>query len=290
MKEKFGKVIQQIRSYWGKGLDKVNSNIPNENKKQVRNIIKIIVAAMVVFFIISFIVTAESAKARQNELDSEVSNLKEEIENKEIAYNNLQTENKELALLEKEYKKYKEKMSPYESLEESEAEAKKAEADAKKVELEKKAADEKAKKEAEKKAKEEEEKAKEKAAADKKKKEEEEEQARLQAEEAKGYETGTTFDQLARTPDDYTFTKVKFSGKVVQVMEGEGTTQIRFAVNDDYDSIIYAEISTDLTDNNRVLEDDYITLSGTSMGLLTYESTMGGEITIPSINVDKIDR
>ena len=34
------------------------------------------------------------------------------------------------------------------------------------------------------------------------------------AEEAKGYETGITYDQLARTPDDFKGKKVKFYGKV----------------------------------------------------------------------------
>ncbi|MER2174349.1 MAG: hypothetical protein ABS911_06700 [Carnobacterium sp.] len=85
-------------------------------------------------------------------------------------------------------------------------------------------------------------------------------------------------------------TKVKFFGKVIQVMKADGYTQIRFAVDDNYDTIILAKISSELTDNNRILEDDYITLSGYSMGLLTYESTLGGEITIPSITVNKIER
>lgn len=40
-----------------------------------------------------------------------------------------------------------------------------------------------------------------------------------------GNDTGITYDQLARNPDDYLFEKVKFRGKVVQVMEGDGITQ-----------------------------------------------------------------
>lgn len=43
------------------------------------------------------------------------------------------------------------------------------------------------------------------------------------AEEAQGYETGITYDQLARTPDDFKGKKVKFTGKVVQVIEGTCT-------------------------------------------------------------------
>lgn len=40
---------------------------------------------------------------------------------------------------------------------------------------------------------------------------------------------------------------------------------------------------------SRVLEDDYITVMGKSSDLITYTSTMGGEITIPSMMVEKID-
>lgn len=53
------------------------------------------------------------------------------------------------------------------------------------------------------------------------KKAKEEEEARKKAEEeARGYETGITYDQLARTPDEFEGKKVKFSGKVIQVSEG----------------------------------------------------------------------
>ena len=83
-----------------------------------------------------------------------------------------------------------------------------------------------------------------------------EEKAAKAAEEAKGYETGITYDQLARTSDDYKDKKVKFSGKVVQVIEGDGSVQIRLAVNDDYDTILLGEYNTSIV-SSRALEDDY---------------------------------
>ncbi|HSQ87983.1 toxin regulator [Romboutsia sp.] len=133
-----------------------------------------------------------------------------------------------------------------------------------------------------------EEKAKEeKRLAEEKAKKEEEE--RKLAEEKKGYDTGITYDQLARTPDDYLMKKVKFRGEVVQVMEGEGRTQIRLAVNGDYDHMILAEFSADKV-KSRVLEDDNITIRGISAGLYTYQSTMGGNITIPSVLINQIDQ
>lgn len=109
------------------------------------------------------------------------------------------------------------------------------------------------------------------------------------AEEAKGYETGITYNQLARTPDDYFGKKVKFYGKVLQVIEGDDSVQIRLAVNDDYDTVLLGEYSSSIV-SSRVLEDDHITVYGTSVGTISYKSTMGGTITIPGVYIDKIDQ
>ncbi len=132
----------------------------------------------------------------------------------------------------------------------------------------------------EKKAKKKEKKKKEKEAAEKKKQEEKEKQ---------GYDTGITYDELARTPDKYELEKVKFSGKVVQVMDGDDSVQLRIAVNDDYDKMLYVEYDSDIVDS-RILEDDHITIMGVSHGLITYQSTMGGDITIPALEIDIIEQ
>lgn len=109
------------------------------------------------------------------------------------------------------------------------------------------------------------------------------------AEEAQGYETGITYDQLARTPDDFKGKKVKFTGKVVQVIEGSGSIQIRLAVNDNYDTILFGQYDSSIV-GSRVLEDDHITIYGTSAGTISYQSTMGGTITIPGVSIEKIDQ
>lgn len=170
-----------------------------------------------------------------------------------------------------EYANYKESMSPYESLSEAEANAKKIEAES--IAAQASIAAESSK-------------AAEVEAANASKAAEE---AAKAAEEAKGYETGITYDQLARTPDDYTGQKIKFSGKVIQVMEGDGSVQIRFAVNDDYDNVLLGQYVSSVV-SSRILEDDKITIYGTSAGLISYQSTMGGNITIPSIIIEKIDQ
>ncbi|MFD3447147.1 hypothetical protein ACFDTO_21350 [Microbacteriaceae bacterium 4G12] len=114
------------------------------------------------------------------------------------------------------------------------------------------------------------------------------EKAAKEEEEKVGYDTGITYDQLARTPDDFKGKKAKFTGKVVQVMEGKGETQLRIAVNDNYDTILYVAYKSNII-NSRVLENDNVTVRGKSKGILTYKSTMGGEISIPAMLVDKIE-
>ena len=113
--------------------------------------------------------------------------------------------------------------------------------------------------------------------------------AEAEAKEKQGYNTGITYNQLSRTPDDFMGEKVKFKGKVIQVMEGGSDTQLRVAINSNYDTIALVSYTSNIV-SSRVLEDDQITLYGVSMGLYTYQSTMGGYITIPLIAVDKIDQ
>ena len=233
----------------------------------------------------------ENTESEVKKLTEENAGLKSEIESKDKEYDKLTEENKMLNIdmseekklyddmsdkydklqnqydylqgqyntLNTEYSEYKKKMQPFEELDEKEAEARKIEA--------------------EKKIKEEEE---------KKKKAEEEEQKKKEEEEKKGYNTGITYNQLARTPDDYIAKKIKFSGKVLQVLEGTNETHIRLAVNNSYDTVLYCAYDPSIL-TFRLLEDDKITIYGYSLGLYSYTATSGATITIPSVWVDKIE-
>lgn len=172
--------------------------------------------------------------------------------------------------LKKMYDEYSEKMSPYENLATTEIEART-------VEAERIIREEKELKEKE-----------EAEALAKKEKEEEEARKQKEAEEKKGYDTGITYNSLARTPDDYIGKKVKFTGKVIQVIEGDLVTDLRVAVNKDYDTVIYAEYVPSIIPF-RILDNDVITMYGTSTGVISYTSTLGGKITIPSMWIDKIE-
>ena len=71
-------------------------------------------------------------------------------------------------------------------------------------------------------------------------------------------------------------------------MEGDGETQLRIAVDGNYDNVVYVGYNSKIT-NTRILENDYVTFRGISKGLITYQSTLGGEITIPLVYVQQIE-
>ena len=199
--------------------------------------------------------------------------IQKEDYNKVVAENDTLTS--QITQMKEEYDEYKEKMQPYEDVqladEQNRVEAEKLKNEQDKQALAEKQAAEKRAAEEEKARKD----AEEKAAA-----------AAKAAEEAKGYETGITFDNLARTPDEYKGKKVKFSGKVIQVIEGTTETQLRLAINNNYDQVIFCRVPKALTSSTRILEDDRIHILGVSNGLISYKSTLGGTITIPDVSVN----
>lgn len=102
------------------------------------------------------------------------------------------------------------------------------------------------------------------------------------------YDNDITYDNLARTPDDYEGKAVKFKGTVLQVIDGTDEVDIRLAVNDDYDDVLFCGYDPSIT-SQRVLENDTITIYGISANLYSYESTLGGVITIPAVWVQYIE-
>ena len=110
--------------------------------------------------------------------------------------------------------------------------------------------------------------------------------AAKEAAEAIAYDTGITFENLARNPLDYKMKKVKFTGKIIQVITGTSSNQYRFAVDSDYDQVILLEIPSNLLKTGNILEDDIITIKGVSQGTIDYKSALGGKITVPAVTVD----
>lgn len=105
----------------------------------------------------------------------------------------------------------------------------------------------------------------------------------------KDYNPQITYNNLARTPDKYEYERITFQGKVIQVIEDDTNdqTQIRLATNDNSDKVMYVVIPREKL-KERLLEDDHIRFYGVSAGLISYKSTMGGKITIPSALAENV--
>ena len=101
------------------------------------------------------------------------------------------------------------------------------------------------------------------------------------------FRSDVSYDEIARHPNDYDGELLTFSGEVAQVIEGDGTTELRIAVDGDYDDIIYGIYDNRILDS-RLLEDDKIQFYGESCGIISYQSTLGSTISIPSISIYKI--
>lgn len=177
----------------------------------------------------------------------------------------------------KEYRAYKERMLPYEELSEAEKQAREAEARMmiqKEVEEQQRKiaeVEEERRKEMEKRQKEEREKAK------------------------KDFNTGITYDQIARTPDKYKNEKVKFTGKILQVFEGDSQNEMRLLVHKNeyghYDSsqVIYCVYSPKLLDY-RLLDGDIVTIYAVAQGLASSQVGGGRTTSIPLVYVRIIER
>jgi len=98
-----------------------------------------------------------------------------------------------------------------------------------------------------------------------------------------------SYNELARYENKYLYDLISWTGKVLQVIEGEnGYVEYRISEGSNYGNVIYCYY-TRSTDEARILEGDYITVYGLSDGLYTYESVSSGYITIPSMEIYYID-
>lgn len=97
----------------------------------------------------------------------------------------------------------------------------------------------------------------------------------------------TNVKDIERNPNDFIDQPYKFEGKVIQTLEDDIYTNYRIAIDDEYSSVVLVEI-VDTNDNeNRILEDDYVTVYSQFQDLTSYESTSGSEITLPKFFSDK---
>lgn len=116
-------------------------------------------------------------------------------------------------------------------------------------------------------------------------------ESRLSESEYKAMCQSISYEELARNPGAKKGQYFKFTGEVIQVLEGPGSIiNLRVNVTPVYlfDQISYYEdtiyVITKLgSDGRRILEGDKITLYGICTGLYTYESIFGATISIPGL-------
>ena len=143
-------------------------------------------------------------------------------------------------------------------------------------------AQEKAQKEAEEKAKKEQEEAEEKARKEK------------EVTDFKASCQTYTYKDIARNPSNYNGKNMKFTGKVLQVSESsswfssdKNATILLNVTKDEYgfyDDTIYCNY-TYKDGEDKILEDDIITIYGTCKGETSYYTVLGAKNTIPEIDI-----
>lgn len=99
-----------------------------------------------------------------------------------------------------------------------------------------------------------------------------------------------SYDQIARDPDSYNLEHAVYTGKVVQVMNGDdGGMTYRINITPTswggYEDTIYVKLYDYAADRmtSNVLEDDIVTVWGYNFSTITYKSIMGAKITIPAV-------
>lgn len=102
-----------------------------------------------------------------------------------------------------------------------------------------------------------------------------------------------TFEELARNPDNIKGSKVKLTGEVVQAMYGSVGVDLRVNITKEGSYSTYYTDTVYVTyypgeGEDKILEDDIITIWGTAFGDTSYISTLGVTITLPYISAKYI--
>lgn len=95
-----------------------------------------------------------------------------------------------------------------------------------------------------------------------------------------------SYSEIARDSNGLAGQYFTFTGKIIQVMDGTyrmNVTVDEWGIYNDTILFIY-----DTGDGDRILEDDIVTIWGQSLGLYTYTSVLGSEITVPAIDAKYI--
>lgn len=100
------------------------------------------------------------------------------------------------------------------------------------------------------------------------------------------YPTGN-YTNIMRSPSSFKGKNMSVYGRILQLQKGWfGSVALRVATQGRWDNVFYITCSSG--DVEGIIEDDYITVYGECDGTKTYTTIMGGSVTIPSMNAEKI--
>lgn len=95
------------------------------------------------------------------------------------------------------------------------------------------------------------------------------------------------YNDAMRYPERFDGTQISIYGRVIQKLVSGDRVNLRVATAWSYDNVFYVTYNQSKIEVP-VIEDDYITVYGTSTGNYTYSSIWGQEITIPSMEAERI--
>lgn len=101
------------------------------------------------------------------------------------------------------------------------------------------------------------------------------------------------YKEIARNPDSVKGEYAKLTGEVIQVLESGKSVTLRVDITKDkygyYSDTVYVTYTRKSDTEDRILEDDIITIYGKLGGIETYTSILGAEISLPKIFAEYID-
>ena len=96
------------------------------------------------------------------------------------------------------------------------------------------------------------------------------------------------YKSIARNPNEYKGERVKVVGTVLQSVEDGRQITLIIRVNDEFFDFMYVTYENKL-DDERFLDEDWVSIYGKLDGLKTYDSIGVGEVTVPKMNAKYID-
>ena len=96
-----------------------------------------------------------------------------------------------------------------------------------------------------------------------------------------------SYDELFRNSDNHVGDLVYFMGEVTQVLGERGSWEMRISVTPSEFGFWDDPVYVFYTGNKRFLEEDIVEFIGYYADVVTYESVLGGDITIPSVLAER---